>query len=70
LTDSDGEVHRWNENETQSVVGTLEDFSLVVTQRRHVDDTGLTVDGPTARQWMEIAQCFAAPGPGRQPSKG
>jgi uncharacterized protein (TIGR03084 family) len=70
LTDPDGEVHRWNEHDTQSVVGTLEDFSLVVTQRRHVDDTGLTVDGPTARQWMEIAQCFAGPpGPGRQPAK-
>jgi uncharacterized protein (TIGR03084 family) len=69
LTDSDGEVHRWNENETQSVVGTLEDFSLVVTQRRHIDDTGLVVDGPTAREWMEIAQCFAGPpGSGRKRS--
>ena len=70
LTDPDGEVHRWNENDTQSVVGTLEDFSLVVTQRRHIDDTGLVVDGPTARQWMEIAQCFAGPpGSGRQPAR-
>ena len=53
--------HRWNENDTQSVVGTLQDFSSVVTQRRHVDDTELVVDGPTARRWMEIASVSPAP---------
>ena len=70
LTDRTERCTAGTRHETQSVVGTLGDFSLVVTQRRHVDDTGLVVDGPIARQWMEIAQCFAGPpGPGRQPAQ-
>jgi uncharacterized protein (TIGR03084 family) len=44
-----------------SVRGPAEDFCLVVTQRRHVDDTRLDVDGPFAREWMSIAQAFAGP---------
>jgi uncharacterized protein (TIGR03084 family) len=46
-----------------------EDFCLVVTQRRHVDDTSLQVSGPAARQWMAIAQCFAGP-PADGPAPG
>jgi uncharacterized protein (TIGR03084 family) len=50
------------------VTGPALDFCLVVTQRRHLDDTALRVTGPVAAQWMAIAQAFAgAPGPGRQP---
>ena len=45
----------------ESVVGSAEDFCLVVTQRRHVDDTGLAVFGPAAREWMLKAQAFAGP---------
>lgn len=41
------------------VAGPAVDFCLVVTQRRHVDATGLAVRGRHARDWMEIAQCFA-----------
>jgi uncharacterized protein (TIGR03084 family) len=37
------------------------DFCLVVTQRRHVDDTDLSVIGGSARDWMEKAQAFAGP---------
>ncbi|WP_213575955.1 TIGR03084 family metal-binding protein [Rhodococcus sp. USK13] len=49
-----------------SVVGSAEDFVLVVTQRRNVADTRLVVTGPVAHTWMGIAQAFAgAPGPGR-----
>jgi uncharacterized protein (TIGR03084 family) len=43
------------------VTGTALDFCLVVTQRRHVDDTGLRVEGDTAKEWMTIAQAFAGP---------
>lgn len=43
----------------QSVVGPALDFCLVVTQRRHVDDTALEVTGDAARDWMEKAQAFA-----------
>lgn len=42
-----------------SVRGPAVDFCLVVTQRRHVDDTNLVVTGNIARDWMERAQAFA-----------
>jgi uncharacterized protein (TIGR03084 family) len=41
------------------VRGDALDFCLVVTQRRNVADTSLSVDGPRAAEWMSIAQCFA-----------
>ena len=42
-----------------SVTGPAEDFCLVVTQRRHVDDTSMMLTGPAARDWMTKAQAFA-----------
>jgi uncharacterized protein (TIGR03084 family) len=51
------------------VTGTALDFCLLVTQRRHRDDTALSVSGAVARQWTSIAQAFAGPaGPGRPPA--
>ncbi len=50
------------------VRGPALDFCLLVTQRRHLDDTALEVTGATARAWMNIAQAFAGPpGKGRAP---
>lgn len=49
------------EDAPQSVTGLAEDFCLVVTQRRHVDDTELLVNGTDARDWLLKAQCFAGP---------
>ena len=43
---------------TDVVEGPAEDFCLVVTQRRHVDDTALVSTG-AGREWMLIAQAFA-----------
>jgi uncharacterized protein (TIGR03084 family) len=43
------------------VAGPALDFCLVVTQRRHVDDTDLKVSGDLARDWLEKAQAFAGP---------
>ena len=43
------------------VAGPAEDFCLVVTQRRHVDNTGLVVEGDVARDWLLRAQAFAGP---------
>ncbi len=43
----------------ESITGPAEDFCLVVTQRRHVDDTALVVVGDHARDWMLRAQAFA-----------
>ena len=65
-----GERWLWNESATDSVSGDAMDFCLVVTQRRHVDDTDLLVDGELARDWMSIAQVFAGPpGAGRNPGQ-
>jgi len=43
----------------EEIRGTAVDFCLVVTQRRHIDETDLVVDGRAAREWMEMAQAFA-----------
>lgn len=52
------------------IAGPAADFCLVVTQRRHVADTTLRVDGSAAQEWMRIAQAFAGPpGPGRRPGQ-
>jgi uncharacterized protein (TIGR03084 family) len=57
-----GEVWTWGDADLDnSITGPAEDFCLVVTQRRHVDDTRLAVQGPLAREWMECAQAFAGP---------
>ncbi len=50
-----------NEAAAESVTGTALDFCRVVTQRANIDDTELTVTGPSARDWMELAQAFAGP---------
>ena len=62
---------RWGEaGASDRVRGDALDFCLVVTQRRHADDTGLRIEGPNAREWMSIAQAFAGPpGPGRRPGQ-
>ncbi|WP_170522504.1 TIGR03084 family metal-binding protein [Ruegeria arenilitoris] len=41
------------------IEGPAVDFARVVTQTRNVADTGLSVQGPVAQEWMVIAQCFA-----------
>jgi uncharacterized protein (TIGR03084 family) len=50
------------------VVGSALDFALVVTQRRHVDDTS-SVTSQLGRHWMERAQAFAG-GPTVGPPAG
>ncbi|MDN2495230.1 TIGR03084 family protein [Nocardia nova] len=64
--DSD-EVWTWGPADAADrVTGPAEDFVLAVTQRRHCDDTKLTITGPVASRWMAIAQAYAgAPGTGR-----
>jgi uncharacterized protein (TIGR03084 family) len=43
----------------ESVTGSAEDFALVVTQRRHLADTDLVINGDAAEEWLSIAQAFA-----------
>ena len=80
LEGPEGEQWRWGEFPGQSagpseqpaasVSGSALDFCLVVTQRRHLADTGLTLVGQAAVEWMAIAQAFAGGvGGGRRPGQ-
>lgn len=66
-----GETWTWGrEHLADRISGTAEDFCLVVTQRRHPDDTQLVIEGDEARRWMSTAQAFAGPpGSGRAPGQ-
>jgi uncharacterized protein (TIGR03083 family) len=55
---------RWHfgpDDAVGAVTGPALDFCLVVTQRRHPDDTALQVTGEIARDWLARAQAFAGP---------
>ena len=71
LTGPGGERWTWGEEGFQDRVrGPAEDFCLIVTQRRHLDDTALEITGAAAAHWMAIAQAFAGPpGAGRRPGQ-
>lgn len=68
LTAPTGEHWTWGDPAADArVEGPALDFCLVVTRRRHVDDTELDVTGAVAEDWISIAQSFAGdPGPGRE----
>ena len=69
LTAPSGDTWTWGDDPDNAVTGPAEDFCLVVTQRRHVDDTDLIVTGEVARDWLVRAQAFAGPATdGPQPS--
>lgn len=63
----DGSEWTWGpEDAADRITGEALDFCLLVTQRRHRDETKLEITGPVAEAWMNIAQAFAgAAGPGR-----
>jgi uncharacterized protein (TIGR03084 family) len=61
LTAPSGAEWTWGDDDENRVTGPAEDFCLVVTQRRHVDDTALAVTGDRAKDWMVRAQAFAGP---------
>ena len=66
-----GSTRVWNDPMSNSITGPVDEFCLVVAQRRNYRDTALVVEGDVARSWMEIAQIFAGPpGPGRPPTLG
>jgi uncharacterized protein (TIGR03084 family) len=64
---------QWNfgpADAANQVHGSALDFCLVVTQRRHRDDTDLVCEGAVSTQWLDIAQAFAGPpGAGRRPGQ-
>jgi uncharacterized protein (TIGR03084 family) len=68
LTSPSGALWTFGEEAaTDRISGTATDFCHIVTQRRHLADTALSVQGGAALEWMTIAQAFAGPpGQGRQ----
>ena len=71
LAGLNGDVWTWGEPDVPDrVTGSGLDFALVVTQRRHRDDTDLVATGQAADEWLSIAQAFAGPpGEGRSPGQ-
>ena len=64
LTSPAGDLWAWGDAAAaggNAVTGSALDFCLVVTQRRHVADTGLEVTGEHATDWLSKAQAFAGP---------
>jgi uncharacterized protein (TIGR03084 family) len=66
-----GDIWSWGpEDAPDRVTGAALGFCLLVTQRRHRDDVGLTAEGAAADEWLDIAQSFAGPpGEGRRPGQ-
>jgi uncharacterized protein (TIGR03084 family) len=70
LRGPDGEQWAWGDESAEDVVrGPALDFCLVVTQRRHHDDTALEITGDRAREWIEIAQAFAGAASDNRPRR-
>jgi uncharacterized protein (TIGR03084 family) len=59
LTSPTGDQWSWGDDgAVDTVRGSAHDFCLVVTQRRHIDDTSLAT-GDLGRHWLLRAQAFA-----------
>lgn len=62
LTLPSGEVLAIGEDgHNERIAGPAEAFCQVVAQTRNIADVTLLVEGPNARAWMSMAQCFAGP---------
>jgi uncharacterized protein (TIGR03084 family) len=68
LTHGD-EIWTWGPPDAaQRVTGSVLDFALLATRRRHRQDCAVTAVGPNAEAWLDIVQAYASPpGPGREP---
>ena len=73
LTGPEGDEWIWGPEPDRAdnvINGPALDFCLIVTQRRHPDDTDIVATGAVAAEWMSIAQAFAGPaGAGRKPGQ-
>lgn len=62
LSAPDGDTWAWNPaSDSHWVQGSASDFCLLVTQRRHLNDTALRYQGEGVKNWLLLAQCFAGP---------
>jgi uncharacterized protein (TIGR03084 family) len=71
LTAPDGTTWSYGPDGAENTLtGSALDFCLLVTQRRHPADLGLTASGPVATDWLDVAQAFAGPpGTKRKPQQ-
>lgn len=61
VTGPNGDPWTWGPEDAEDrVIGSAEEFCLVVTQRRKAASTDLDIVGAEARRWMTIAQAFAS----------
>ena len=66
----DGSTWAWGDPACpHQVRGTAQDFCLLVTQRRHLQDTALVCSAGPVADWLAVAQCFAGP-PADGPAPG
>jgi uncharacterized protein (TIGR03084 family) len=71
LIGPDGETWEWGPlSEQNAIRGPAIEFCLVVTQRLHVADSSLRIEGNIAEEWMSIAQAFAGPPGAGRPRSG
>ncbi len=62
LVAPDGAEWAWGPNDASDrISGSALDWCLVATQRRNPADTGLTVTGDAAAEWIGFVQAFAGP---------
>ena len=60
LSGPSGEMWLWGDPDaSERIWGSADEFCLVVTQRRNVEDTRLKWQGRYAGKWLSIAQAFA-----------
>jgi len=65
LVAPDGSLWTYGPEEAEDrIQGTVLDFGLVATHRRHRDDLNLRTTGPVAGAWLDVVQTFAGP-PGK-----
>jgi uncharacterized protein (TIGR03084 family) len=65
--DDDSDVWTWGPEEAHDVLsGSAVGLALLLTQRRHLDDTDVRATGSTAELFTSVAQAYAGPaGSGR-----
>jgi uncharacterized protein (TIGR03084 family) len=69
-TGPSGDPWAWGPEDAENrVTGSALDLALVLTRRRHLDDTDVAAEGQVATEWIGIAQTFAGP-PGPTRSRG
>jgi uncharacterized protein (TIGR03084 family) len=69
--DDDTDIWTWGpEDAADELSGSALDLALVLTQRRHPEDTDVRAAGATAESFLSVAQAFAGPAGGGRARRG